>query len=87
MSRSAAGATIVCNLSASNFTVGKAELRRLLARSVADRGKCAYVYVAGLEPMRDQLDTVFSELAGSRERWLRRKAELMAGKRWVELLY
>ncbi|NIV46676.1 MAG: ferredoxin-NADP reductase, partial [Gammaproteobacteria bacterium] len=27
-----------------------------------------YVYVAGLEPMRDQLDTVFSELAGSRER-------------------
>ncbi len=46
-----------------------------------------YVYVAGLEPMRDQLDTVFAELAGSRERWMRRKAELMAGKRWVELLY
>jgi NAD+ synthase (glutamine-hydrolysing) len=42
----AAGATIVCNLSASNFTVGKAELRRLLARSASDRGKCAYVYVA-----------------------------------------
>lgn len=41
-----AGATIVCNLSASNFTVGKAELRRLLAKSVADRGKCAYLYVA-----------------------------------------
>jgi NAD+ synthase (glutamine-hydrolysing) len=41
-----AGATIVCNLSASNFTVGKAELRRLLAASMSDRGKCAYVYVA-----------------------------------------
>jgi len=41
-----AGATIICNLSASNFTVGKAELRRLLAKSVADRGKCAYLYVA-----------------------------------------
>ena len=41
-----AGATIVCNLSASNFTVGKAELRRLLANSISDRGKCAYVYVA-----------------------------------------
>jgi NAD+ synthase (glutamine-hydrolysing) len=41
-----AGATIVCNLSASNFTIGKAELRRLLARSASDRGKCAYVYVA-----------------------------------------
>ncbi|RMG06634.1 MAG: NAD(+) synthase [Planctomycetota bacterium] len=41
-----AGATVVCNLSASNFVVGKAELRRLLARSASDRGKCAYLYVA-----------------------------------------
>lgn len=41
-----AGATIICNLSASNFTVGKADLRRLLARSQSERGKCAYLYVA-----------------------------------------
>ena len=41
-----AGANVICNLSASNFTVGKAELRRLLARSASDRGKCAYIYVA-----------------------------------------
>jgi NAD+ synthase (glutamine-hydrolysing) len=41
-----AGATVIANLSASNFTVGKAELRRLLARAASDRGKCAYVYVA-----------------------------------------
>lgn len=41
-----AGATLICNLSASNFTIGKAELRRLLARSAADRGKCGYIYVA-----------------------------------------
>lgn len=41
-----AGATVICNLSASNFIVGKAELRRLLARSASDRGKCAYLYVA-----------------------------------------
>lgn len=40
------GATLICNLSASNFTIGKAEQRRLLARSVSDSGKCAYVYVA-----------------------------------------
>lgn len=40
------GATLICNLSASNFTIGKAEHRRLLARSLSDRGKCAYVYVA-----------------------------------------
>jgi len=41
-----AGATVICNLSASNFTIGKAELRRLLACSTSDRGKCAYLYVA-----------------------------------------
>ena len=41
-----AGATVICNLSASNFTIGKAELRRLLGRSASDRGKCAYIYVA-----------------------------------------
>lgn len=41
-----AGATVIANLSASNFTIGKADLRRLLARSQSDRGKCAYAYVA-----------------------------------------
>jgi len=46
-----------------------------------------YVYVAGLEPMREQLDKVFAGLAGSPDVWARRKAELMAGKRWVELIY
>lgn len=46
-----------------------------------------YVYVAGLEKMREELDGVFARLAGSKKKWARRKAELMAGKRWVELLY
>ena len=46
-----------------------------------------YVYVAGLEKMRDELDKVFAEVAGSPARWERRKAELVAGRRWVELLY
>jgi len=46
-----------------------------------------YVYVAGLEKMRGELDKVFARLAGSKEKWERRKAELVAGKRWVELLY
>jgi len=41
-----AGATICCNLSASNFVLGKAETRRLLAQSASERGRCAYVYVA-----------------------------------------
>lgn len=41
-----AGATLICNLSASNYTIGKAEIRRTLASSASDRGKCSYVYVA-----------------------------------------
>jgi len=32
-------------------------------------------------------DTVFAGLAGSEKKWQSRKAELMAGGRWVELLY
>lgn len=46
-----------------------------------------YVYVAGLEQIRDKLDKVFSQIAGGADRWQRRKAELVAGKRWIELLY
>jgi ferredoxin--NADP+ reductase len=46
-----------------------------------------YVYVAGLEPMLAELDRVFARIAGSEERWQRRKAELEAGRRWVELVY
>ena len=45
------------------------------------------VYLAGLESIRDELDSVFAKIAGSPEKWERRKAELTAGKRWVELLY
>ncbi len=46
-----------------------------------------HVFVAGLEPMRDMLDSAFSEMAGGQEKWERRKAELKAGKRWMELIY
>jgi ferredoxin--NADP+ reductase len=46
-----------------------------------------YVYVAGLEKIRDMLDKAFIKMAGSKEKWERRKAELVAGKRWAELLY
>jgi ferredoxin--NADP+ reductase len=46
-----------------------------------------YVYIAGLEKMRGELDDAFAEIAGSDQKWARRKAELMAGGRWVELLY
>jgi ferredoxin--NADP+ reductase len=46
-----------------------------------------YVYVAGLEMMLAELDAVLAGVAGSKEAWERRKAELRAGKRWVELVY
>ncbi|MCP5059297.1 MAG: ferredoxin-NADP reductase [bacterium] len=46
-----------------------------------------YVFVAGLEPMLAELDAAFADLAGSDEKWQRRKAELRAGHRWVELVY
>lgn len=46
-----------------------------------------YVYVAGLEVLRDQLESVFTGIAESPQKWERRRAELEAGERWVELLY
>ncbi len=45
------------------------------------------VYVAGTESIRDELDSEFATIAGSAEKWVRRKAELQAGGRWLELLY
>ncbi|MBT6277748.1 MAG: NAD(+) synthase [Chromatiales bacterium] len=53
-----AGATVIANLSASNFIVGKAELRRTLACASADRGKCAYIYVAA-GPGESSTDVTF----------------------------
>ncbi|HEU0166520.1 MAG TPA: NAD(+) synthase [Chloroflexota bacterium] len=41
-----AGATVLCNLSASNITVGKAEYRKLLCASQSARCFAAYLYAA-----------------------------------------
>ena len=46
-----------------------------------------FVYVAGLEGIRQHLDGAFEEMAGSAKKWQRRKAELVAGGRWTELIY
>jgi ferredoxin--NADP+ reductase len=46
-----------------------------------------YVYVAGPEKIQAELDAAFKLIAGSEDKWSRRKAELTAGKRWVELFY
>jgi NAD+ synthase (glutamine-hydrolysing) len=53
-----AGATLICNLSASNYLVGKADLRKLLACSASDRGKCGYIYVAA-GPTESSTDMAF----------------------------
>ena len=46
-----------------------------------------YVYLAGLEKIRDELDDVLAEVAGSNQRWFHWKADLEAENRWIELLY
>ncbi|TRX49864.1 ferredoxin-NADP reductase [Fulvivirga sp. M361] len=46
-----------------------------------------YVYVAGYEKIRDMLDKAFSNILDSKEKWLTRKAELVAGKKWAEVIY
>ena len=46
-----------------------------------------YVYVAGLEPIRDTLDKLFAKLCGSEKVWQKTKSELIEKGRWAELLY
>lgn len=53
-----AGATVICNLSASNILVGKGDLRKLLCASMSDRGKCVYAYVAA-GPTESSTDMAF----------------------------
>ncbi|MCA8975958.1 MAG: ferredoxin-NADP reductase [Planctomycetes bacterium] len=65
---------------------GAFESRAQELASLLDDAK-TYVYVAGLEKIRDRLDRTLAEVVGSESRWARRKAELIAGHRWVELLY
>lgn len=52
------GALSIFNLSASNFLVGKADTRRLLARASATRGVGAYIYVAA-GPTESSTDLAF----------------------------
>lgn len=46
-----------------------------------------YVYVAGHERVKEGLDQAFANIVGSEAKWKVRKAELIAGKKWVELIY
>jgi ferredoxin--NADP+ reductase len=46
-----------------------------------------HVFVAGYEQIRKMLDKAFTNIFGSEDKWFLRKAELEAGKRWVEVVY
>ena len=53
-----AGANVVCNLSASNELISKADYRQDLVRMTSANNFCAYVY-AGAGPMESTKDVVF----------------------------
>ena len=46
-----------------------------------------YVYVAGYEKVKENLDKAFANILGSRKKWETRKAELIAGDKWAEVIY
>jgi ferredoxin--NADP+ reductase len=46
-----------------------------------------YIYVAGYEKINDKLNKAFANILGSEEKWLTRKAELIAGNKWAEVIY
>lgn len=46
-----------------------------------------YIYVAGYEKVKENLDRAFSKILGSKEKWALRKAELVAGRKWAEIIY
>ena len=45
------------------------------------------IYVAGYQKIESLLEKAFTKMMGSEDEWKRRKAELVAGGRWVELIY
>lgn len=46
-----------------------------------------YVYIAGYEKVKEVLEKAFIHILGSKEKWNMRKAELIAGKKWAEVIY
>ena len=46
-----------------------------------------FVYVAGHESILNLLNKAFAKMAGSEEKWQQRKTQLVAEKRWSEIVY
>ena len=57
------------------------ELKELLSKSNT------YVYVAGYSSILNKLNKSFSKILGSEENWNLRKAELIAGRKWAEIIF
>ncbi|PWJ44640.1 ferredoxin reductase domain-containing protein [Sediminitomix flava] len=57
------------------------EIREMLASSNT------YVYVGGYGKVKENLDKAFANILGGEEEWLVRKSELIAGKKWAEVIY
>ncbi|MFY0671835.1 MAG: ferredoxin-NADP reductase [Bacteroidia bacterium] len=45
------------------------------------------IYVAGYKAIEEKLEKAFSNIMGSNEAWKTRKAELVAGNKWQEIIY
>jgi len=46
-----------------------------------------HIFVAGYEKISEMLNKAFANILGSKEKWETRKAELIAGKKWAEVIY
>ena len=46
-----------------------------------------HIFVAGHDKINENLDKAFSKILGSKEKWNVRKSELIAGKKWAEVIY
>lgn len=46
-----------------------------------------HIYVAGYDKTLELLNKAFINILGSEEKWETRKAELIAGKKWAEVIY
>ncbi|TVS19073.1 MAG: hypothetical protein EA417_01430 [Gammaproteobacteria bacterium] len=69
-----------------------ADLSAAIARHEAEvwallEDPAVHVYIAGLTPVAEAFEEALAGLAGGREAWARRKADLVADGRWMELLY
>jgi ferredoxin--NADP+ reductase len=45
------------------------------------------IYIAGYKSIEEQLEKAFVNIMQSEEAWKTRKSELVAGNKWLEIIY